>query len=118
MDDILFHDALVFEAYHKDKEAINTWSKILENGKNIDRPTMVSVLIQRASCYYREKMYKEALVDFKEIIRLGYKIKENEQVFFMYIRCKDSWFIKADVIEELIEIELNCKLIYYYDRNI
>ncbi|CAF5082006.1 unnamed protein product, partial [Rotaria sp. Silwood1] len=23
MDDILFRDALVFEAYHKDKEAIN-----------------------------------------------------------------------------------------------
>ncbi|CAF3207780.1 unnamed protein product, partial [Rotaria socialis] len=54
------------------------FSKILENAKDIEQSSFITVLIQRATCYYREKMCKEALVDLKKVIALGYKIKENE----------------------------------------
>ncbi|CAM4963998.1 unnamed protein product [Rotaria socialis] len=67
MDKNLFHEASVCMTFGKNKGAINKFSKILENAKNIEESSFITALIQRATCYYREKMCKEALVDLKKM---------------------------------------------------
>ncbi|CAF3620019.1 unnamed protein product [Rotaria socialis] len=77
MHEKLYHEASVYMTFGKNKGAINKFSKILENAKDIEQSSFITVLIQRATCYYREKMCKEALVDLKKGIDLGYKIREK-----------------------------------------
>ncbi|CAF1382849.1 unnamed protein product [Rotaria magnacalcarata] len=105
MDKKLYHEASVYMTFGKNKGAINKFSKILENAKDIGQSSCITVLIQRATCYYREKMCKEALVDLKKVIDLGYKIKENEQMFFMYHFCNIQAPID-EVLEDLREVAI------------
>ncbi|CAF3023234.1 unnamed protein product [Rotaria sp. Silwood2] len=72
MDDKLYREVSVFITFDINEEPINNFSKIFENAKDIDRLSLITVLIQRASYYYREIMYKEALAYLKKsnIIRI------------------------------------------------
>ncbi|CAF3166871.1 unnamed protein product [Rotaria sp. Silwood2] len=58
MDDKLYREVSVFITFDINEEPINNFSKIFENAKDIDRSSLITVLIQRASYYYREIMYK------------------------------------------------------------
>ncbi|CAF4219714.1 unnamed protein product [Rotaria socialis] len=70
MHEKLYHEASVYMTFGKNKGAINKFSKILENAKNIEESSFITALIQRATCYYREKMCKDGYNCSKRIAYL------------------------------------------------
>ncbi|CAF4029121.1 unnamed protein product [Rotaria sp. Silwood2] len=100
-----FREASEAATFQRAQEAIKILSEILNQGKNVAPSTMITVLIKRAECYFSEGQHNNALMDFQEIIKLGYPIKTNQSLLYIYHDCKLKITVD-DAIDDLREIQL------------
>jgi hypothetical protein len=75
------------------------YSQLLSAREVIEPKHLVSILIDRAECYFRCKLYHgklsvgiihfislvtEAVLDFQQLLANDFDLKEHEELFYMY----------------------------------
>ncbi|CAF3282422.1 unnamed protein product [Rotaria socialis] len=110
MDQNLYVQVLVAFGLNNYNEAIELISKILGDKSNtVERQVNIVLLNQRATSYFKLQLFTEAFKDMQSSINMGFDIKRDEELLYMYYHAKSKTEL-SEIINTLEQIKIICRL--------
>ncbi|CAF3573555.1 unnamed protein product [Rotaria socialis] len=108
MDQNLYVQVLVAFGLNNYNEAIELISKILGDKSNtVERQVNIVLLNQRATSYFKLQLFTEAFKDMQSSINMGFDIKRDEELLYMYYHAKSKTEL-SEIINTLEQIKIIC----------
>ncbi|CAM4978180.1 unnamed protein product [Rotaria socialis] len=118
MDQNLYVQVLVAFGLNNYNEAIELISKILGDKSNtVERQVNIVLLNQRATSYFKLQLFTEAFKDMQSSINMGFDIKRDEELLYMYYHAKSKTEL-SEIINTLEQIKIISEIMLLKQINI